>query len=152
LHRLNKEIEGFIVRDRELPWVALSDSVASAVAKMKACASEGVVVLDRDTLVGVFTQRDFLNRVVGAQLVPNATPVKSVMTPDPEWLSVGDCISYAINKMAIGGFRNVPILEDGRVVALLNANDVIGVLFDLFAEASDRDSEELNAWTDVGGG
>ena len=149
---VSKAVGEFVVKDKDVPAIAVGDTVAAAVDKMKTTSTEGVVVLDGDVLVGVFTERDFLNRVAGAGLVPGDTAVKDVMTPDPEYLSVSDEIAYAINKMAVGGFRNVPLVDDGKVVAVLNVHDVIGHLFDLFAEASDRESSELNPWTDVGGG
>lgn len=149
---ISKAVGEFVAQDRQVPAIAVADTVAAAVAKMKATSTEGVVVLDGDKLEGVFTERDFLDRVAGAGLNPADTPVEDVMTRDPEYLSVLDDIAYAINKMAVGGFRNVPLVDDGKVVAVLNVHDVIGHLFDLFVEASDRESSELNPWTDVGGG
>lgn len=149
---VSKAVGEFVAQDREVPAVAATDTVAAAVAKMKATSTEGVVVLNGESLIGVFTERDFLDRVAGAGLNPAETPVEDVMTRDPEYLSVLDDIAYAINKMAVGGFRNVPLVDDGKVAAVLNVHDVIGHLFDLFVEASDRESSELNPWTDVGGG
>ncbi|MEQ9325570.1 MAG: CBS domain-containing protein [Polyangiaceae bacterium] len=149
---ISKAVGEFVAQDREVPAIAVGDKVAAAVAKMKATSTEGVVVLDGAKLEGVFTERDFLDRVAGAGLDPAETPVADVMTRDPEYLSVLDDIAYAINKMAVGGFRNVPLVDDGKVVAVLNVHDVIGHLFDLFVEVSDRESSELNPWTDVGGG
>ena len=149
---VNKAVGDFVVADKVVPAVAVTETVSAAVDKMKATGTEGVVVLDGDSLIGVFTERDFLDRVAGAGLDPADTPVEDVMTRDPEHLGVDDAIAYAINKMAVGGFRNVPLVDEGKVVAVLNVHDVIGHLFDLFVEASDRESSELNPWTDVGGG
>lgn len=149
---IDKAVGDFVEEGRDLPWVEAGHSVSEAVAKMKATSTESVVVLDGGKLAGVFTERDFLNRVAGAGLTPAKTPVSEVMTPKPESLGVADSISYAINKMTVGGYRNIPLLDGEKVVAVLSVHDVIGHLFELFVEASDRDSTEVNPWTDLGGG
>ena len=101
--------------------------------------------------VGEFVAQD---REVPAIAVGDkvAAAVAKMKATSTEGVVVLDDIAYAINKMAVGGFRNVPLVDDGKVVAVLNVHDVIGHLFDLFVEVSDRESSELNPWTDVGGG
>ena len=46
------------------------------------------------------------------------------MTPDPVVLRHDDTIAVAINKMAVGGFRHIPIVEDGRPTGVVTARDV----------------------------
>ena len=150
--RLQRTIDDFLNDDRELPALSPSDTAAAAAAKMKACRSDAVAVVADAKLVGVFTERDYLNRVVALRLSPSNTKLADVMTPDPEHLGPEDCVSYAINKMAVGGFRNVPVCEGNKLVGVLGVRDVMTHLFDLFAEASDRESQEINPWTDIGGG
>jgi CBS domain-containing protein len=139
------------IGERKLPAVAASDSVATAVKEMKHSRSDCVLVLEGGQAVGIFTERDFLDRVAGS-LNPADTPIGDVMTTRVETLSPQDCVSYAINKMAVGGFRNVPIVERGQAVAVLSVRDVMAHLFDLFVEASERESKEITPWTDLGGG
>ena len=149
--KLQKTIADFI-SDRSPPTVDIGDTVAAAVAEVSARKADCVLVLDGDRVAGIFTERDFLNRVAGESRNPKATPIKDVMTAGVETLTSGDCISYAINRMAVGGYRNVPIVDDGKPVAVLGIRDVIGHLFELFVDVSDRESTEVTPWTDIGGG
>ena len=56
------------------------------------------------------------------------------MTKDPEFLSKEDPIAYALNKMHVGGFRHVPILNDSLVpVGLISINDIISTIADYFS-------------------
>jgi CBS domain-containing protein len=148
--RLRATISSFIA-DRTLCAVSPHDSVAAAVALMKERRVDCVVVTDDGALVGIFTERDFLNRVVAQELVAADIAVAEVMTREPETLSPVDSIAYAINRMALGGFRNVPIVDAGRCVAVVDVRDVMSQLSEVFEEIAD-DSSELSPWTDVGGG
>jgi CBS domain-containing protein len=149
--KLQKTIARFI-EGREPPKVSISDTVATAVMRMKELRSDCVVVTEGDALMGIFTERDFLNRVAGEGRELSSTRITEVMTASPETLSPDDSISWAINKMAVGGYRNIPIVDDEVLVAVLSVRDVSGLLFELVAEAADRDSVEINPWTDIGGG
>ncbi|HTM22159.1 MAG TPA: CBS domain-containing protein [Kofleriaceae bacterium] len=151
---LQKTIKEFI-RPGRLPQVGPDDSVATAIEVMRSQHAYCVAVIDAGRLVGVFTERDFLNRVTAERRPIAGTAMREVMTPDPVTLGVDDCISYAINKMAVGGFRNVPIVDaDGVTVALLDTRDVVAHLSDLFDALDEQGSERVEdrEWTDIGGG
>jgi CBS domain-containing protein len=149
--RLERPIAEFIVH-RPLPAVSTHDDVARATVVMKEQRADCVVVLEGESLAGIFTERDFLNRVAAAGLDPAVTRMKQVMTPHPDTLSPTDSIAYAVNKMAMGEYRNIPIVENKKVLSVLTVRDVMGHLFDVFAEAHSRDSTEVRPWRDVGGG
>ncbi len=53
-----------------------------------------------------------------------ARPIRELMTPDPVAMRHDDPIAVAINKMAVGGFRHIPIIEDGRPTGVVAARDV----------------------------
>jgi predicted transcriptional regulator len=77
------------------------------------------------------------------------------MTTEPEVLRPHDSIAYAINRMVVRGFRNIPIVDDGnKAVAVLDVRDVMAHLADLFAELAEgrRVESEWDEWTDIGGG
>ena len=70
--------------------------VHDAVGRMVAARQPGVLVVDREArLVGIFTERDLLTRVVGRGLDPRATPLGGVMTRSPEALTPRDRVCYA---------------------------------------------------------
>ena len=55
------------------------------------------------------------------------------MTPDPECLTPGDRIAYALNKMSVGGFRHIPLVdEDGRPVGVVAMRNIVDFVVDLF--------------------
>ena len=85
-----------------------------------------VLVVDADgTLAGIFTERDVLRKVVGK--VALSTPVSEVMTAEPEAVSFHDTIAVALNKMAIGGFRHVPLVNiQMKPVGIVSVRDVVG--------------------------
>jgi len=151
--QIDQTISEFIA-DRALPSVAPGDPVAHALEVMRARACDALVVMDLDRLVGIFTERDFLNRVAAPKLDVGTTKVEQVMTAEPETLSPSDSITYAINRMAIHGFRNIPIARpDGPIAAVLTVRDVVAhlsVLFDELRKPSRED--DWREWTDIGGG
>ena len=111
--------------------------VRDAVAAMVARRQAGVLIVDASgRLLGIFTERDVLRRVVGKGLDPATTPVGRVMTPDPEALRIDDRVAQALHSMAVAGYRTLPIVEaEGRPIGVVTASDVIRWLGDLFPEA-----------------
>lgn len=112
-------------------------TVDEAITKMVSNRRAGVLVVDKDgRLVGIFTERDVLTRVVGQGREPRATRLAEVMTPEPESLSPEDRICYAINRMNNAGYRTVPIVDaDRRPIGVATVNDVIKWLATIFPEA-----------------
>jgi len=112
-------------------------SVAEAVAKMVANRRAAVVIVDAaGRLVGIFTERDVLTRVVGQARDIHATTLREVMTREPEALSPDDRICYAVNRMNIAGYRTVPLVDaDGRPIGIVTVNDVVKWLAEVFPEA-----------------
>src|SRR6185436_4120897 len=79
--------------------------------------------------------RDFLNRVAAKRRDPSTLQLGEVMTPAPKSLRPRDGLSFAINWMAVEGFRNVPIVDDdGAALGVLTVWDVMHVLEDVFTE------------------
>jgi CBS domain-containing protein len=113
-----------------------SVTVREAVNAMVAHHRAGVLIVDaHGRLVGIFTERDVLLRVVGKELDANRTPVGQVMTRDPEALRMRDRVAYALHSMSVAGYRTVPIVDDAmRPVGVVTASDVIRWLADLFPE------------------
>lgn len=112
------------------------------------------LVLDDGKLVGIFTERDYLNRVCAKNKNPQTTLLGEVMTPDPVTLQPHDCVTYAINKMALESYRHMPIVDDeGRPTSLLDVRLVMLHLVKVFAEL---EAEPVSAsdgeWIDIGGG
>jgi len=111
-------------------------SVADAIGLMRQHATGCVLVQSEQRLVGIFTERDVLFRVAGARLDAATTVVSTVMTPDPETLTMRDELAWVLNLMAVGGFRHVPIVDDdGRAVAVISMQRIVERLVECFPKA-----------------
>jgi CBS domain-containing protein len=111
-------------------------SVQEAIAQMGARRRAGVVVVDgAGELVGIFTERDVLTRVVGPGRDVGTTRLGDVMTPKPEALVPQDRICYAINRMNDAGYRTIPLVDDRhRPIGIITVSDVIRWLTDIFPD------------------
>lgn len=98
-----------------------------AIRIMKQGRHGSVLVVDPDDddqLVGIFTERDVLTRVVRPRLDP-ATPVAKVMTPKPYTLEPGDPPVFAVHMCAVRGLRHLPVVDDGKVVGFLSVRHLL---------------------------
>ncbi len=96
--------------------------VADVMATMRTDGLDGVLVIDGGRLVGIFTERDALLKLAGRSLA--GISVSDVMTPDPVVLREDDTVAVAIHKMALGGFRHIPLVDGGRPTGIVTARDV----------------------------
>jgi CBS domain-containing protein len=112
-------------------------SVAEAVTRMVDNHRAGVVIVDpAGRLIGIFTERDLLTRVVRQGRELGRTRLTEVMTADPEALAPDDRICFAINRMHNAGYRTVPLVDgDHRPIGVVTVNDVVGWLARVFPEA-----------------
>ncbi len=94
-----------------------------------------VLIQDTVQILGIFTERDLLNRVLGAGRDVDQTTVGSVMTPDPETLPIDAAIVFALNLMGEGAFRHLPLVNDeDRPVGMLSAKHIVQYLTEFFSE------------------
>ncbi len=96
--------------------------VAEVMATMRADGLDGVLVVDGGRLIGIFTERDALLKLAGRSLA--GISVSDVMTTDPVVLREDDTVAVAIHKMALGGFRHIPLVDGGRPTGIVTARDV----------------------------
>ena len=104
--------------------VAVHDPVALAVRMMQHTDTSCVLVMDGAHLAGIITPWDILHKVAGANEDLNAVTCGQIMTKDPVFLRDNDDIAVAINKMSIGGFRHIPLLQGETPIAVLGIGDV----------------------------
>jgi CBS domain-containing protein len=109
-----------------------AESVADAVAALRMGNVGCLLVTDRGRVVGVFTERDLLTRVL-ARDRPLETPMRAVMTPDPVTVGPRDSVRTAVRRMQKGGYRHLPVVDEaGRPVGILSAGRVVGYLVEHF--------------------
>ncbi len=111
--------------------------VQRALDLMKRRRVSAVLVVDRrkgKRLVGIFTERDLVDRALPTRGWAKA-PVRRFMTPDPETLRPRDPVAYAFNKMSVGRFRHVPLVdEEGRPSGIVSTRDLVDLLVELCPE------------------
>lgn len=92
-----------------------------------------VLVVDDGRLVGIITERDVLLRVAGTKCDPSSASIAELMTPDPEVLRPQDSIAFALNKMSVGGFRHVPLVDEARrPVGVVSMRMIVDYLVEFF--------------------
>ena len=101
-------------------------SLDAVVETMHRQEADCVLIVSGERLVGIFTDRDAVLKAAGSDLT--SLRVGDLMTPDPVVLRHDDPIAVAIHKMAVGGFRHIPIVEDGRPTGVVTARDVFAHL------------------------
>ena len=115
-------------------WVGPGASIRDAVAVMNQHRVGCVLVVEHHRLVGIFTERDVLRKVVARGSALDATPVGEVMTAAPECLTLDDGIAYALNIMHDGGFRRIPLVDDaGHPTGVVTMRNIVDDIVDLFA-------------------
>jgi CBS domain-containing protein len=102
--------------------VDAATDVNEAIRRMHVDGIDCVLVTDDGRFVGIFTDRDAVLKVAG--LERQSRPIEALMTRDPVVLRHDETIAVAINKMAVGGFRHIPIVEGGRPTGVVTARDV----------------------------
>jgi len=97
-------------------------SAATALERMRETGSDCLLVMADDRLVGIFTERDAVLKLPDRR--PAAFDVRDLMTRDPVVLRADDTLAVAIHKMAVGGFRHIPLMDGDRPVAVVAATDL----------------------------
>jgi CBS domain-containing protein len=108
----------------KLVSVAPTASVAEAVQTMKNENIGAVVVLDQQKLVGIFTERDVLVRVVGEARDPLKTLVSEVMTSAVRSVGPATPVIETLQLMSDRRHRHLPVLDDSQVCGLISMGDV----------------------------
>jgi CBS domain-containing protein len=116
------------------PWrVRPEQTVTEAVALMRQQRVGCVLVCcDNDHLVGIFTERDLMRRVLAAGL-PLAVPVALCMTRDPVKVHPQESIGAAVRRMVEGGYRHLPVVDQaGRPLGVLSVKRIVHYLAEHF--------------------
>ncbi len=117
-----------VVRDQTLATLTAAASVRDAALMMRARHIGSVLILDADDrLAGIFTERDLVCRVVAERRDPDKTKLGAVMTAKPETVGPNATAIDALRRMHDGGFRHLPVVKDGRPIAVVSRRDFFGI-------------------------
>jgi CBS domain-containing protein len=139
-------VRDVIERDR-LITCAPADPVAVAARRMAEHLCGSILVMEQDRLVGIFTERDLLIRVVGGDKDLTATPVAEVMTRDPDTIGADRPVQDAVRRMDELSYRYLPVIEDDRVIGVLSMRRLpFGLLLGMQWELDERHAVAERLW------
>ncbi len=111
-------------------------TLSEAVELMQRNSVGAVMIQDGDALVGIFSERDILRKVLGSNVDLRHATVQQYMTPNPEVTTPDDTIGRAIYLMHGGGFRHLPLVDgQHRPVGIVSVKDILEYIYGFFAHA-----------------
>jgi signal-transduction protein with cAMP-binding, CBS, and nucleotidyltransferase domain len=124
--------------------VSTVDSVRETVGRMNDARLSSAFVVDGDNLVGIFTQRDVVSRVLGVEGICDV-PIGEVMTPAPRTVTSAASVNEAMAIMTELWTRSVPVVDDGAIRGNFSFYTAMRVIADLLARKASRDESDLAA-------
>ena len=122
------------------------ETVRDAAIGMAAHHGSAVLVCRDDTLVGIFTERDLVARVVALGRDID-TPLVEVMTANPDVIDAGAPVMAAIRQMSEQGYRHLPVIENDRVLGILSAHDLpMAEIAEVAPEREQREALAERIW------
>ena len=125
---------GVIVREQDPLMLTSDDSVQHACQRMWKRRVGAVLVVDaKKQLVGIFTGRDAV-RTLAEGKEPAVTKLAAAMTPNPDTIGPDRTAIEALRAMSDGGYRHLPIVQDGKILGCVSRGDFQGMELDRLEE------------------
>jgi CBS domain-containing protein len=140
----------------ELPIRSVLEPRRLVSAPPEACVDEAarlmsenhvgaILVVERGRLVGIFTERDAMCRVIAARRDPLATRLDEVMTRDPITVSPKESFGYALLLMHDNGFRHVPVVDNGHPIGVVSTRHALDPDLEEFTAEAER-RKSIRRW------
>jgi CBS domain-containing protein len=112
--------------DKKKTLTAPPETTVSEAAELMANQNVGaVMVVEMDRLIGIFTERDAVFRVIATGRDARTTRLADVMTKSPQTVNSDKPFGYALLMMVENGFRHVPVIENGKPVGIVSARNAL---------------------------
>ena len=112
-----------------------SATIRQAIEVMQRERIDCVLVVDLGHLVGVFTAWDVLTKVAARGVDIDRLQIGTLMTPNPDCLSMDHELAYALNQMSIGEYRHIPLVDDhGRPTGVVSMRHIVDYLVHMFPQ------------------
>ena len=115
-----------VIAKRNIVTAPAQTTVREAARQMKQRNVSSIMVVENGKLIGIFTERDALFRVIAESRDPKTVKLADVMTAHPQTVDADKPVGYALLMMFEGGFRHVPVVKDGRPIGMVSARDALG--------------------------
>jgi len=123
-----------IVSHQELTILSPNTTVREATQIMAERGISAVMISEKEALVGIFTERDLVRRVVAPGLDPATTPLRDAMSTRPYTLHPNDSASEALQRMRANGVRHLPVVDGPRIVGMVSIRDLFAIVLDETAD------------------
>lgn len=128
---MNRSIRSII--EKQSPVTGSANLTVAAAAKLMKSNHVGALLVVKDRqLAGIFTERDALFRVIAEGRDPGKIKLAEVMTTNPRSIAPDRPFAHALHLMYEGGFRHVPVVEEGRPIGMVSARDALAPELDAF--------------------
>jgi CBS domain-containing protein len=136
------------VMERDKLLVAPPETTVSEAAELMARRQVGaVMVVEHQRLVGIFTERDAVFRVIARGRDAQTTRLADVMTTAPHTVDPDKSFGYALLLMSENGFRHVPVIENGKLIGIVSARNALDPDMEEFVSESQRRKQILRERT-----
>jgi CBS domain-containing protein len=140
---MQRKIVPNVVARKQVATVVPEDTAFQAAKLMADKHIAALVVVDGESkIIGIVTERDMTQRIIAAGLDGKTTPVKYIMTENPDTLSPDDSAGDALELMQTRNYRHLPVTEDGKCIAVVSIRD----LYASVKEALEEDIRETEAF------
>lgn len=112
-------------KDSDVCTIGPDKTVLDAAALMNQCRIGAVVVLEGDKIVGIFTERDVMNRVVAEQKDAATTTVRDVMTTKVAFCEQDTTLEACRGVMTKHKIRHLPVVENGKLRGMISSGDIL---------------------------
>jgi CBS domain-containing protein len=114
-----------LIKDQDTYQAELGHTVLETVRAMVERNIGAVPVIHAGELVGIFSERDLMRRVVAEGRDPRATCMAEVMTEDPLAVGTGEDLETCMALMRRHGFRHLPVCHEGHLVGMVSLRDIL---------------------------
>ena len=113
-------------------------TVREAAKQMARRKVGAILVVEHESLIGIFTERDAVFRVIAQDRDSRAARLADVMTPSPKTVTPDKSFGYALLLMHENGFRHLPVLENGKLVGIVSARNALDPDLEEFVSEAQR--------------
>lgn len=124
-----------LIENRPMYTVEVETTVQAAAEFMSLHNIGAVPVVDGMQLIGIFSERDLINRVVAKGLNTVTSQVRDVMTRELVVASIDETYESCLKKMRLAGCRHLPVIDDNKLVGFISLRDLLQV------EISEKDDK-----------
>jgi CBS domain-containing protein len=114
-----------LIKTQETYIAELSQTVQETARAMAELDIGAVPVIHNGELVGIFSERDLMRRVVAENLDPRTTCMAQVMTNDPLTIGMNEDMDTCLSLMRRHNFRHLPVCHSGQVVGVISLRDIL---------------------------